>query len=146
MCAVPLMDVVDALGTAVLSRWRMDLVRLRSGALVVNDAYNANPTSMVAALRALARLPARRRVAVLGLMAELGPSSDEEHRAVGMVARELGVAVIGIGVPAYGGTTVGSVDEAPAALGPLGDGDALLLKGSRVAGLERLMELLESPG
>jgi UDP-N-acetylmuramoyl-tripeptide--D-alanyl-D-alanine ligase len=145
VCAVPLMDVVDALGTAVLSRWRMDLVRLRSGALVVNDAYNANPTSMVAALRALARLPARRRVAVLGLMAELGPSSDEEHRAVGTVARELGVAVIGIGVPAYGGTTVGSVDEAPAALGPLGDGDAVLLKGSRVAGLERLMELLESP-
>jgi UDP-N-acetylmuramoyl-tripeptide--D-alanyl-D-alanine ligase len=142
VCAVPVAGVADALGTAVLSRWRMDLVRLPSGALVVNDAYNANPTSMAAALRALTRLPARRRVAVLGLMAELGPSSEAEHRAVGMAARELGVEVIGIGVSAYGGTTVGNVDEVPAALGPLGDGDAVLLKGSRVAGLERLMELL----
>jgi UDP-N-acetylmuramoyl-tripeptide--D-alanyl-D-alanine ligase len=141
VCAVPVAGVADALGTAVLSRWRMDLVRLPSGALVVNDAYNANPTSMAAALRALLRLPARRRVAVLGLMAELGPSSDAEHRAVGMAARELGVEVIGVGVSAYGGTTVGNVDEVPAALGPLGDGDAVLLKGSRVAGLERLMEL-----
>jgi UDP-N-acetylmuramoyl-tripeptide--D-alanyl-D-alanine ligase len=146
VCAVPLDGVADALGTAVLSHWRMDLVRLGSGALVVNDAYNANPTSMAAALRALTRLPARRRVAVLGLMAELGSSSDDEHRAVGATARELGVEVIGVGVPAYGGTTVGGVDEVPAALGPLGDGDAVLLKGSRVAGLERLMALLETAG
>jgi UDP-N-acetylmuramoyl-tripeptide--D-alanyl-D-alanine ligase len=146
VCAVPVAGVADALGTAVLSRWRMDLVRLPSGAVVVNDAYNANPTSMVAALRALTRLPARRRVAVLGLMAELGPSSDEEHRAVGTVARELGVEVIGVGVPTYGGTTVGVVGDVPEALGPLRDGDAVLLKGSRVAGLERLMEPLKSSG
>jgi UDP-N-acetylmuramoyl-tripeptide--D-alanyl-D-alanine ligase len=142
VCAVPVAGVADALGTAVLSRWRMDLVRLPSGALVVNDAYNANPTSMAAALRALTRLRARRRVAVLGLMAELGPSSDGQHRAVGMAARKLGVEVIGVGVPAYGGTTVASVDDVPAVLGLLGDGDAVLLKGSRVAGLERLMGLL----
>jgi UDP-N-acetylmuramoyl-tripeptide--D-alanyl-D-alanine ligase len=146
VCAVPLDAVAEALGTAVLSRWRMDLVRLRSGALVVNDAYNANPTSMAAALRALSRLPAKRRVAVLGVMAELGPSSDEEHRGVGAEARDLGVEVIGVGVPAYGGTTVGSVEDVPRALGPLGGGDAVLLKGSRIAGLERLMELLESSG
>jgi len=146
VCAVPLDEVADAMGTAVLSRWRMDLVRLRSGALVVNDAYNANPTSMAAALHALVRLPARRRVAVLGLMAELGRSSDAEHRAVGAEARELGVEVIGVRVPAYGGTTVGGVDEVLEALGTLGDGDAVLLKGSRVAGLERLMARLESSG
>ena len=143
VCAVPLDGVAEALGTAVLSRWRMDLVRLRSGALVVNDAYNANPTSMAAALRALVRLPARRRVAVLGLMAELGPSSDEEHRAVGAEARKLGVEVSGVGIAAYGGTTVGDVDDVRAALGTLGEGDAVLLKGSRVAGLERLVALLE---
>jgi UDP-N-acetylmuramoyl-tripeptide--D-alanyl-D-alanine ligase len=146
VCAVPVAGVAEALGTATLSRWRMDLVRLASGAVVVNDAYNANPTSMVAALRALSRLPARRRIAVVGLMAELGPSSDEEHRAVGTLARELGLEVIAVGVPAYGGTTVGSVAEVPPALGLLGDGDAVLLKGSRVAGLERLMELLGAPG
>ena len=112
----------------------MDLVRLPSGALVVNDAYNANPTSMAAALRALVRLPARRRVAVLGLMAELGPSSDAEHRAAGRLARDLGVEVIGVGVPAYGGTTVAGVDEVPGALGLVGEGDAVLLKGSRGRG------------
>jgi UDP-N-acetylmuramoyl-tripeptide--D-alanyl-D-alanine ligase len=140
---VPLDGVAEALGTAVLSRWRMDLVRLRSGALVVNDAYNANPTSMAAALRALVRLPARRRVAVLGLMAELGSASDGEHRAVGAEARKLGVEVIGVGIAAYGGTTVGDVDDVRAALGTLGEGDAVLLKGSRVAGLERVMALLE---
>ena len=144
VCGVPPADVAEALGTASLSRWRMDLVRLPSGALVVNDAYNANPTSMAAALRALVRLPARRRVAVLGLMAELGPSSDAEHRAVGALARDLGVEVIGVGVPAYGGTTVGGVDDVPRALGPVGEADAVLLKGSRVAGLERLVELLEA--
>jgi UDP-N-acetylmuramoyl-tripeptide--D-alanyl-D-alanine ligase len=145
VCGVPVAGIAEALGTAALSRWRMDLVRLASGALVVNDAYNANPTSMAAALRALARLTARRRIAVLGLMAELGDSSDEEHVAVGRLARDLGVDVIGVAVPAYGGTTVASVDDVPTALGPLGGGDAVLLKGSRVAGLERLMELLESP-
>jgi UDP-N-acetylmuramoyl-tripeptide--D-alanyl-D-alanine ligase len=144
VCGVPPAGVAEALGTASLSRWRMDLVRLPSGALVVNDAYNANPTSMAAALRALVRLPARRRVAVLGLMAELGPSSDAEHRAVGALARDLGVEVIGVGVPAYGGATVGGVDDVPGALGTVGEGDAVLLKGSRVAGLERLMELLEA--
>jgi UDP-N-acetylmuramoyl-tripeptide--D-alanyl-D-alanine ligase len=144
VCGVPVAGIAEALGAAALSRWRMDLVRLASGALVVNDAYNANPTSMAAALRALARLPARRRVAVLGLMAELGESSDEEHVAVGALARDLGIEVIGVAAPAYGGTTVADVDDVPAALGPLGGGDAVLLKGSRVAGLERLMGLLES--
>jgi UDP-N-acetylmuramoyl-tripeptide--D-alanyl-D-alanine ligase len=145
VCDVQLAAVGEALRTATLSRWRMDLVRLASGALVVNDAYNANPTSMAAALRALARLPARRRVAVLGLMAELGPSSDDEHSAVGRLARELGIEVIGVAVAAYGGTTVDSVDDVPAALGMLGGDDAVLLKGSRVAGLERLVVRLESP-
>jgi UDP-N-acetylmuramoyl-tripeptide--D-alanyl-D-alanine ligase len=145
VCGVPPAGVAEALGTASLSRWRMDLVRLPSGALVVNDAYNANPTSMAAALRALVRLPARRHVAVLGLMAELGPSSDAEHRAVGALARDLGVEVIAVGVPAYGGTTVGDVDDVPGALGPVGEGDAVLLKGSRVAGLERLVEVLQAP-
>ncbi|HZA76966.1 MAG TPA: UDP-N-acetylmuramoyl-tripeptide--D-alanyl-D-alanine ligase [Acidimicrobiales bacterium] len=143
VCQVPVADLAEALGAAVLSRWRMDLIRLPSGAVLVNDAYNANPTSMAAALRALVRLPARRRVAVLGFMAELGAASDEEHRAVGSLARELGVEIIGVGVPAYGGTTVASIDEVVGALGRLGDGDAVLLKASRVAGLERLAQLLE---
>jgi UDP-N-acetylmuramoyl-tripeptide--D-alanyl-D-alanine ligase len=142
VCDVPLGDVVDALARADLSRWRMELTTLPSGARILNDAYNANPTSMAAALRSLASLAARRRVAVLGVMAELGPSSDEQHRAVGDLARQLGVEVVAVGAPAYGGTRVADLEAAVAALGELGEGDAVLLKGSRVAGLERLMTLL----
>jgi UDP-N-acetylmuramoyl-tripeptide--D-alanyl-D-alanine ligase len=143
VCDVPLEGVADAVGAAVRSRWRMELVRLPSGALVVNDAYNANPASVAAALRALVRLDAaRRRVAVLGPMAELGPSSDEEHRRMGALARELGIDVVAVGAPAYGAPTVDGIEAVAAALGPLGEGDAVLVKGSRVAGLERLVALL----
>ncbi|HYZ98060.1 MAG TPA: UDP-N-acetylmuramoyl-tripeptide--D-alanyl-D-alanine ligase [Acidimicrobiales bacterium] len=142
-CDVPPAGVAEGLGAATLSRWRMDLARLPSGAVVINDAYNANPASMAAALDALVSLGGDgRRIAVLGLMAELGPSSDAEHRAVGALARKLGVEVVAVGVPGYGGTAVDSIDEVPAALGLLGEGDAVLLKGSRVAGLERLADLL----
>jgi UDP-N-acetylmuramoyl-tripeptide--D-alanyl-D-alanine ligase len=142
VCDVPLADVVAALASAGLSRWRMDLTTLPSGARMLNDAYNANPTSMAAALRALAALDATRRVAVLGVMAELGSSSDEEHRAVGALARELGIEVVAVATPGYGGTVVADTAAAAAALGPLGPGDAVLLKGSRVAGLERVADLL----
>jgi UDP-N-acetylmuramoyl-tripeptide--D-alanyl-D-alanine ligase len=141
-CDVPLDDLARALGTADLSRWRMDLLTLPSGARVLNDAYNANPTSMAAALRALAALDARRHLAVLGVMAEIGPSSDEEHRAVGELARELGIEVVAVDAPAYGGTVVEGIEQAAEALADLGADDAVLLKGSRVAGLERLVEHL----
>jgi UDP-N-acetylmuramoyl-tripeptide--D-alanyl-D-alanine ligase len=142
VCDVPVEAAAAALGGANLSRWRMDLRTLPSGARLLNDAYNANPTSMAAALRALAGLPARRRVAVLGVMAELGPDGGAEHRAVGDLARELGIEVVAVDAPAYGGAAVADLDAAVAAVGPLGPGDAVLLKGSRVAGLERLVDRL----
>jgi UDP-N-acetylmuramoyl-tripeptide--D-alanyl-D-alanine ligase len=141
-CDVPLATLPDALASAALSPWRMDLVRAQAGGVVLNDAYNANPTSMAAALQALAALPGRRRVAVLGLMAEIGVTSDDEHRAVGELARDLGLDVIGVGVAAYGGLTVADLDEAARAVGAVGDGVAVLVKASRVAGLERLAEIL----
>jgi len=141
-CDVPLEAVAAGLGKAELSHWRMELVRLPSGARVLNDAYNANPASVAAALRALARLDAHRRIAVLGLMAELGDTSDAEHRAVADLARDLGIEVIAVDAPAYGGMAVAGLDEAVAALGPLGEGDAVLLKASRVVGLERLVARL----
>jgi UDP-N-acetylmuramoyl-tripeptide--D-alanyl-D-alanine ligase len=141
-CDVGVEAVAAGLGKAELSHWRMELVRLPSGARVLNDAYNANPASVAAALRALARLDARRRIAVLGLMAELGDTSEAEHRAVADLARDLGIEVIAVDAPAYGGTAVAGLDEAVAALGPLGEGDAVLLKASRVVGLERLVAQL----
>jgi UDP-N-acetylmuramoyl-tripeptide--D-alanyl-D-alanine ligase len=141
-------DTVEGLAHAALSPWRMDLQRTPSGALVLNDAYNANPTSVEAALRSLAALPisaAGRRVAVLGVMAELGPNAPELHRATADLAGELGITVIAVDAPDYGQPVVQGVDGALAALeamGPLHEGDAVLVKGSRVAGLERLAEKL----
>jgi UDP-N-acetylmuramoyl-tripeptide--D-alanyl-D-alanine ligase len=120
----------------------MDLRRTASGALVLNDAYNANPISMAAALRSLVALDAHRRVAVLGTMAELGAVADDEHRAIGALARELGIEVLAVAEHRYGATVVADVDAAADALGSLAAGDAVLLKGSRVVGLERLAELL----
>ncbi|MGH9209149.1 MAG: UDP-N-acetylmuramoyl-tripeptide--D-alanyl-D-alanine ligase [Acidimicrobiales bacterium] len=146
-CDVPLEVLPEALARAVLSPWRMELLRAPAGGVVLNDAYNANPTSMAAALRALAALPARRRVAVLGAMAELGIDSDDQHRAVGKLARELGLEVVAVAVPAYGGQLVADPDPdaAAVAVGEVADGVAVLVKASRVAGLERLVDRLLDP-
>lgn len=137
------LDVVaEGLGSAALSPWRMEVRRTVTGAVVINDAYNANPTSTAAALRALARLRARRRIAVLGPMAELGRESRSAHRSIARLAHSLGIRVVAVGAPEYGAENVDTVEAAVEALGPLGDGDAVLVKGSRVAGLERLAEAI----
>jgi UDP-N-acetylmuramoyl-tripeptide--D-alanyl-D-alanine ligase len=142
VCGVSLEDVAAGLAEALLSPWRMELATAPDGALVLNDAYNANPTSVAAALESLVALPAERRIAVLGVMAELGPTSDDDHAAIGALAAKLGIRLVAVDAPAYGGEPVGSVEEALDLLEPLGPGDAVLVKGSRVAGLERLAELL----
>lgn len=142
VCGLSLEEVAAGLAQAQLSPWRMELATAPSGAVVLNDAYNANPTSVAAALESLAALPAERRTAVLGVMAELGADADDEHAAIGDLARSLGIRVIGVGAPAYGADDVGTLEEAIALLEPLQRGDAVLVKGSRVAGLERLAELL----
>jgi UDP-N-acetylmuramoyl-tripeptide--D-alanyl-D-alanine ligase len=144
-CDAPLAAVAAGLASAHLSRWRMELTRTPAGVLVLNDAYNANPTSVAAALESLAALDAHRRVAVLGVMAELGPESDDEHARIGKLAGELGVEVITVDAPAYGvDTDVADVDGALDALASLDlrPGDAVLVKGSRVAGLERVAAAL----
>ncbi len=86
-------EVAAELSQAVArSRWRMELIDAPDGSLVVNDAYNANPDSMDAALRAVAamRRPGGRLVAVLGDMLELGPESADAHRRIGALAADLG--------------------------------------------------------
>ena len=142
VAGVPVADVARGVAAEPLSPWRMALSRAPSGALVLNDAYNANPASMAAALRAVARLPARRRTAVLGVMAELGPFAEDEHRRVADLARELGIELVAVGTPWYGVEPVPDGDAALAAIGPFGEGDAVLVKGSRVAGLERVAAAL----
>ncbi len=87
--------VAAALSTAgSRSRWRMEVDRRSDGVTVVNDAYNANPESMRAALAALVRLPARRRIAVLGAMGELGPGADAAHDRLGRDVVEAGIDLV----------------------------------------------------
>jgi UDP-N-acetylmuramoyl-tripeptide--D-alanyl-D-alanine ligase len=136
----PVEGVATALEAGSISPWRMDLQTTESGARVLNDAYNAGPTSMEAALRSLAQLPAGRRLAVLGPMAELGPHGPAEHRRIAELAGELGIAVVAVGTDEYGVEPVAGISAAADAVGPLGPDDAVLVKGSRVAGLEALAE------
>ncbi|MGZ4704745.1 MAG: UDP-N-acetylmuramoyl-tripeptide--D-alanyl-D-alanine ligase [Acidimicrobiales bacterium] len=144
---VPLDAVAEGLGRVEVSPWRMDLQTTASGTRVLNDAYNAGPASMAAALRSLDALDATHPVAVLGVMAELGEGSAEAHRQVADLAEDLGVQVIAVAAPDYGPAAdhVPDIDAARTLLhaaGPLGAGHAVLVKGSRVAGLERLAALL----
>jgi len=136
--------VIAGLASASLSPWRMELRVAPSGLRVLNDAYNANPTSMAAALEALADLDAERRTAVLGPMAELGDQAEAEHRRITERASSLGIRLLAVDTDAYGPTVevVDGVDGAVGELGDLGPGDAVLVKASRVAGLERLAERL----
>jgi UDP-N-acetylmuramoyl-tripeptide--D-alanyl-D-alanine ligase len=131
-------DAVEALSTARLSGMRMEVVRAPSGALVINDAYNANPESMRAALRSLARMSADRRFAVLGAMGELD-EPEVGHRQVMADARDCGVEVVAVGTELYG---VEPTDDPVTALGALGAGDVVLVKASRAAGLERVAAAL----
>ena len=141
---VPVESMADGFLAAELSGLRMELATSSRGVTVLNDAYNANPTSMSAALRSLATLPASRRVAVLGTMAELGADSPDQHRAIALEARDLGIEVIAVAEADYGDTArhVSDVDGVSAELGDLDDGTAVLVKGSRVAALERVAEAL----
>ena len=143
-CDAGLEAVAAGLGDAELSPWRMELHRAPSGALILNDTYNANPLSMEAALRALAELPARRRTAVLGIMAELGDVGPSEHARMAALAAALGIRVIAVHAPDYGSETVDDAGEAMERLGPLTEGDAVLVKGSRAAALEIVAGTLAS--
>jgi UDP-N-acetylmuramoyl-tripeptide--D-alanyl-D-alanine ligase len=134
-------------------------VKALGGIAIVNDAYNANPDSMIAALRTVANLPANgRRVAALGGMGELGPESLVGHERVGKAVAEQGFDVlIAVGERAYPiaasaiaaglteSRTARSNAEAADLLNTiLEPGDLLLLKGSRSAAIDQIIPLLEA--
>lgn len=144
---------LDGLAAArIVSRWRMELHQLPTGVLLINDAYNANPDSMRAALRSLAQLgTGRRTVAVLGEMLELGDSSRQAHLAIGELAGSLGIdRLLAVGAGAApiadaagrAGVQVEVVPDVEAAHPVLQRllkaGDAVLFKSSRDAGLRYL--------
>jgi UDP-N-acetylmuramoyl-tripeptide--D-alanyl-D-alanine ligase len=138
-CGVPLEDVVSALATATGSPLRMEVHRVPDGPVLVVDCYNANPASTEAALRSMGALPAARQLALLGLMAELGPETEAEHRRIARLAEDLGIEVVGYQTGLYGAAVVTTADDAVALLRGLGPGDAALVKGSRVARLEEVV-------
>jgi len=147
----------DALASAKPARWRMELRTTRAGITVLNDAYNANPASVDAALRALARTATDgRRVAVLGDMRELGSYGPDAHAEVGRRLGELHIDVlVGVGsggeaialAAAPGVKVYPAADAADAARvvrALVAPGDAVLVKASRAVGLERVAaQLLE---
>jgi UDP-N-acetylmuramoyl-tripeptide--D-alanyl-D-alanine ligase len=143
---VPFDRVVARLEAAPLSPWRMEVTRTPTGALLINDAYNANPASMIAALEALRAAPAKRKIAVVGPMLELGAMSAEAHAGIGLLADRLRIRLIAVAAPAYGAEDVDSIEDALLLLADLADGDAVLIKASRAAGLERLAARLSEGG
>jgi UDP-N-acetylmuramoyl-tripeptide--D-alanyl-D-alanine ligase len=156
--------IAGLLGTAQpRSRWRMEVATTAAGVTVVNDAYNANPESMRAALRSLAAMRGQgRTIAVLGEMRELGADSIAEHDEVGRLAVRLDISktiAVGQGArPLYLGAAqegswneeavfVPDVESAIALLrGLVRPGDVVLVKASRSIGLEAVAHaLLEDP-
>jgi hypothetical protein len=135
---VPLADVAARLTEARLSPWRMDVQRAPNGLTVINDAYNANPTSMLASLDALVAVAVTgRRIAVVGLMAELGDEEAPAHAAVAEQAAERGITLVAVGTDLYGLEPLEAEAVADHLDGlALGSADAVLIKGSRVVGLK----------
>jgi UDP-N-acetylmuramoyl-tripeptide--D-alanyl-D-alanine ligase len=156
-------DLAAGLEGAALSPMRMEVRRRPDGLTVVNDAYNANPSSMAAALKTLAALGREggRTVAVLGEMAELGPDAAAEHDRIGRLATRLGIdRLVGVGEP--GRVMVNAArmegmwpEEAEAVADPgaalalltpaLAAADVVLVKASRVVALDRVADALLQP-
>ncbi|MEO6713413.1 MAG: UDP-N-acetylmuramoyl-tripeptide--D-alanyl-D-alanine ligase, partial [Mycobacteriales bacterium] len=161
---VPVEVTAAALSTALpLSRWRMEVTENAAGVTVINDAYNANTESVIAALKALKSMSrGRRGWAVLGEMGELGDLSVEEHARVGQMIVRLGIdklVTVGAGAKVIhdtyllegalpgDATYVESAGEALEFLSAaLRRGDVVLVKASRSAGLERVALALAPDG
>jgi UDP-N-acetylmuramoyl-tripeptide--D-alanyl-D-alanine ligase len=158
---VPIDDIVAALESVqTAERWRMQVLGGRDGITVINDAYNASPDSMSAALKTLAQInePGRRTVAVLGEMSELGELSGEEHDRIGLLvvrlninqlvvvgqaARRLYISAIREGSFSGEAAIVDTPDEAYELLkATVKPGDTVLVKSSNSAGLRFLGDRL----
>ena len=160
---IPADEAAKALSEASGPAWRMQVLHAPEGWRVVNDAYNANPASTAAALKTLVILGKGRRTwAVLGYMAELGETAPTEHDRIGRLAVRLGVGrliVVGEearplfeaarleGMTPEEATLVADAGAAIAVLrSSLEPGDVVLVKASRVVGLERVALAIAGEG
>ena len=157
ICGISLTECAAALSDARLTKGRMEQKNVH-GFRILDDSYNANPDSMIAAVETLAQMPtAHRRIAVLGKMAELGQASDEGHRRVGEAAAAEKIdCIIGVGPEAaliarsareaghpQSLALAGTTQAAEWLHGNARRGDLILLKGSRSAAMEQVLAVLE---
>jgi UDP-N-acetylmuramoyl-tripeptide--D-alanyl-D-alanine ligase len=158
---VPLATIADRARTLRPASHRGEVVKLSSGITIIDDSYNANPSATMSAIRVLAAAPAKRRVAVLGEMLELGDHSVSLHADVGraaaaakldalltvggLSASALAEAAVAGGLPRAAVHHFATSDEAAdAAIELLRDGDLVLIKGSRGVKTDRVVERLKA--
>jgi len=137
-CGVDIQGAGAAIESAQMSPNRMNVRTTSRGVTLIDDAYNANPKSMAAAFETLAALPAKRRFAFVGVMAEL-KDPEISHRAIAALARRYDIELISVDTNLYGNESY-SLQAAIQRITEFAEGDAVLVKGSRIAGLERLVE------
>lgn len=152
-------EIVDGLGRVRLTDMRLAIIETRNGATIINDAYNASPASMSGALETLKQVkPGARHIAVLGRMSELGEVSLSAHRNIGVDLVRLGVdmlvavgedadniaeSAVEAGLPRSAVAWLESKEEAVKLLkAKVAAGDVVLVKGSRIAGLEDIVNAL----
>jgi UDP-N-acetylmuramoyl-tripeptide--D-alanyl-D-alanine ligase len=138
---ISLESVAEGLNHIELSPLRMQVANRSNGTIVINDTYNANPASMRAGLDSLALLPnTGRKIAFLGIMAELGSDTPEAHIEIKRHAEQVGVEVIAIATDLYGDSRVIDLEDVLTEIEDmkLGKNDALLFKASRIVGLETI--------
>ena len=160
-CGASVENCAEAAGRLAPSPHRGETLRHASGALLFDDAYNASPPSMRAALDTLKLLPGKRKIAVLGDMRELGPESEWWHRetgryvvgradrliCVGPLGRVLGEGAVEAGFARAEVRTLESPEQVSNLLDSMLDaGDTVLFKASRGVGLEKAVARLAAPG
>ena len=136
--SVDISQAAEAISKSSISPSRMQIRKLKNGAVVLDDSYNANPASMRAALETLMTFSGARRMAFCGLMAELAEPS-EDHLAIALLAKQNQIELVAIETDLYGVRPI-NFSQARQVLVELGDGDLVLVKGSKVAGLVGLCE------
>ena len=140
---IDLQRAAAAISMSVLSEMRMQHRTAISGGLIIDDSYNANPASMTAALHALSATKASRRIAVLGVMAEL-LDPEQDHLQITRLAKQLGIELIAVETDMYG-VQSRTREELAVMLSTVENTATILIKGSRVAQLEKLVAMLAMP-
>jgi len=135
---IDIAQAAEAISKSNISLSRMQVRKLKNGAVVLDDSYNANPASMRAALETLTTFSGARRFAFCGVMAELAEPS-EDHLAIALLAKQYQIELVAVETDLYGVRQI-DFSQARQVLAELGDGDLVLVKGSKVAGLVRLCE------